>query len=101
MNSIIERATAATSPLVALVVDDPSTPQAQDSRRVGFTLSMDYSEALVMVHDRWRNDVEGIPHNSYLLAATFDPSAFATTPPVDRRVILLRVTGQCPNRDRL
>lgn len=96
MNSIIERATAATSPLVGLVLDDPSNPQAQDSRRVGFTLSMDYNEALVMVHDRWRNDVEGIPHNSYLLAATFDPSAFATTPPVDRRVILLRVTGRAP-----
>lgn len=96
MNSIIERATAATSPLVGLVLDDPSNPQAQDSRRVGFTLSMDYSEALVMVHDRWRSDVEGIPHNSYLLAATFDPSAFATTPPVDRRVILLRVTGRAP-----
>ncbi|TCM78062.1 uncharacterized protein DUF87 [Rhodovulum steppense] len=96
MNSIIERATAATSPLVGLVVGDPSNPQAQDSRRIGFTLSMDYNEALVMVHDRWRNDVEGIPHNSYLLAATFDPSAFATTPPVDRRVILLRVTGRAP-----
>lgn len=96
MNSIIERATSATSPLVALVVGEPSNTEAQDSRRIGFTLSMDYNEALVMVHDRWRNDVEGVPHNSYLLASTFDPSAFAATPPVDRRVILLRVTGRAP-----
>ena len=47
-----------------------------------------------MVHDKWRNEVEGVPHNSYLLAATFDPAAFASTQPVDRRVILLRVTGR-------
>jgi hypothetical protein len=96
MTSILERATAVSSPLVALVVEDPSKAETHDSRRIGFTLTMDYSEALVMVHDKWRNEVEGVPHNSYLLAATFDPAAFASTQPVDRRVILLRVTGRAP-----
>ncbi len=49
-----------------------------------------------MVHDKWRSEVEGIPHNSYLLAATFNPADFAAAQPVDRRVILLRVTGRAP-----
>lgn len=92
--NVIERATSQSSPLVQLITDDPSTQASGSARRIGFTLSMDYSEALVMVHDRWRNQVDGVPHNSYLLAATFDPTAFADTQPVDRRVILLRVTGR-------
>lgn len=94
MKSLIEREAAEKSPLVSLLVDDVAKQETLDSRRIGFTLSMDYTEALVMVHDKWRNDVEGIPHNSYLLAATFNPADFVTTPPVDRRVILLRVTGR-------
>lgn len=96
MNSIIDRAVSASSPLVSLLAKDPSEAATHDARRIGFTLTMDYSEALVMVHDSWRNRVEGVPHNSYLLAATFDPSKFASTPAVDRRVILLRVTGRAP-----
>ncbi len=96
MDKIIERATSATSPLVGLITSDPNSTDQQsvDSRRVGFTLSMDYNEAVVMIHDRWRSDVDGIPHNSYLLAATFDPAAFASTQAPDRRVVLLRVTGK-------
>ncbi|MBW0159694.1 ATP-binding protein [Sedimentimonas flavescens] len=96
MNSIIERAASVTSPLVSLIAADPSKPETHDARRIGFTLTMDYSEALVMVHDKWRNDVSGVPHNSYLLAATFDPAKFATTQAVDRRVVLLRVVGRAP-----
>ena len=74
MNGIIERAATISSPLVSLLAKDPSEAATHDARRIGFTLTMDYSEALVMVHDSWRNKVEGVPHNSYLLAATFDPS---------------------------
>lgn len=96
MNSIIERAATVSSPLVSLITEDASKHETHGARRIGFTLTMDYSEALVMVHDKWRNDVEGVPHNSYLLAATFDPAKFATTQPVDRRVVLLRVTGRAP-----
>lgn len=96
MNGIIDRAATKNSPLVRLLAKDPSELATHDARRIGFTLTMDYSEALVMVHDTWRNRVEGVPHNSYLLAATFDPSSFGGTPAVDRRVILLRVTGRAP-----
>lgn len=96
MNSIIERAATVSSPLVSLLAENPSETVTYDARRIGFTLTMDYNEALVMVHDTWRNNVEGVPHNSYLLAATFDPSKFASTQAVDRRVILLRVTGRAP-----
>jgi DNA helicase HerA-like ATPase len=96
MKALLERGTAEKSPLVSLLVDEIANLDTHDSRRVGFTLSMDYSEALVMVHDKWRSDVEGIPHNSYLLAATFNPADFAAAQPVDRRVILLRVTGRAP-----
>jgi len=94
MKALIERGAAERSPLVSLLVDDVAKLDTHDGRRVGFTLSMDYSEALVMVHDKWRSEVEGIPHNSYLLAATFNPADFAAAQPVDRRVILLRVTGR-------
>lgn len=95
MHSIIDRATTKNSLLVRLLTN-PSEPTTHDAQRIGFTLTMDYSEALVMVHDTWRNRVQGVPHNSYLLAATFDPSNFTGAPEVDRRVILLRVTGRAP-----
>lgn len=94
MNSIAEKFAGTASPLVSLLGGTPGGANASDPRRVGFTLTMDYGEATVMVHDRWRSDVEGIPHNSYLLAATFDPEQFANADPIDRRVLLLRVTGR-------
>lgn len=96
MASIADRFASISSPLVTLLSDPSSGASSYNARRIGFTLSMDYGEAIVMVHDRWRSDVEGIPHNSYLLAATFDPSEFTSADPVDRRVILLRVTGRAP-----
>ena len=40
---------------------------------VGWTYSIDYDTALVMTNDLWKARVFGIPHNCFLLAATFNP----------------------------
>jgi len=60
---------------------------------VGWTYSIDYEYAFVMTNDLWKAKALGVPHNCFLVAAAFDPEAFANTPEVDREVILLRVIG--------
>lgn len=91
MNSFLEKIVTTSSPLVALLSRDPSESTRLDAQRVGFTLSMDYEHAIVMINDAWRKDVYGIAVNSYLLAATFDLRKFNETEAVDKRVVLLRV----------
>jgi hypothetical protein len=60
---------------------------------VGWTFSIDYELAYVMTNDLWKAKSLGVPHNCFLLAASFDPENFASTPEADREVILLRVLG--------
>lgn len=65
----------------------------QPENFVGWTYGIDYETALVMTNDLWKAKSLGIPHNCFLVAATFDPEKFASTPPEDQEVILLRVIG--------
>ena len=67
----------------------------QKENFVGWIYSIDYENALVVTNDAWKQNVKGIPHNSFLVAASFDPEKFSTTSEMDREVILLRVVGTC------
>ncbi len=56
-------------------------------------LRIDYGEAVVLTHDRWKFDAGGIPRHSFLLATSQDIS----NPHVDDdEVLLLRVDGTAP-----
>jgi hypothetical protein len=60
------------------------------SIRVGAVFQLDYSEAVVLTHDRWKFDAGGIPRHAFLLATARD----INTPQVDDdEVLLLRVEG--------
>ncbi len=65
----------------------------QPDNFVGWTYAIDYEFALVMTNDLWKAQALGIPHNCFLVAASFNPDEFAQTPEEDQEVILLRVIG--------
>lgn len=65
----------------------------QEENFVGWVYNIDYEKALVMTNDMWKEKVSGIPHNSFLLAAPFNPQKYGDVRDIDRQVILLRVTG--------
>ena len=69
-----------------LLTDDRST-------RIGAIYRLDYNEAIVLTHDKWKFDAGGIPQYSFLLATAQD----INTPQVDDdEVLLLRVEGTAP-----
>lgn len=65
----------------------------QNKNFVGWIYSINYEKALVISNDEWKHKVRGIPHNSFLIATSFDPQKFNNTAEEDKQVILLRVTG--------
>ena len=79
---------------INLVLQKDFLPQLiQQENFVGWTYGIDYQTALVMTNDLWKARSLGIPHNCFLLAATFNPEQFAAVPEEDREVLLLRVIG--------
>lgn len=63
------------------------------STRIGAIHQIDYSQAVVLTHDRWKFDAGGIPQFSFLLATAQD----VNDPHVDDdEVLLLRVEGTAP-----
>ena len=40
---------------------------------IGYVYGMRFEEALVLTNDKWKHKVDGLPHNSFLVAAGFDP----------------------------
>jgi len=65
----------------------------QPENFIGWTFAIDYEYAFVMTNDLWKARALGVPHNCFLVAASFNPDEFAGTPEIDREVILLRVIG--------
>jgi len=82
---------------------DPLAMLVQPDFFVGWTYSVDYEYALVMTNDLWKAHALGVPHNCFLLAASFNPEEYAGTPEEDREVILLRVlsSAKLPQDDDL
>jgi hypothetical protein len=56
-----------------------------------------------MTNDLWKARVNGIPHNCFLVATTFDPDKYTDTKTIDKEVILLRVveSSKMPQDDDL
>ena len=84
MVDIVNKVVTAESELVKLLGDF-------DSSFVGYVYGMRFDEALVLTNDAFKQRVNGIPHNSFLLAAGFNPQRFRDGHEIDREVILLRV----------
>lgn len=67
----------------------------QKENFVGWIYSIDYEKALVITNDLWKSNVKGIPHNSFLLATSFEPDKYGEADEADKEIILLRVIGSC------
>ena len=71
-----------------------------EKTRVGDLLSLDYSEAIILVHDALRQEVRGLPMGCFLLATRIAPETKPDANEEDTALILLRVIGHSslPNR---
>jgi len=77
----------------ALLKDDYLVQMLQKDNFVGWVYSIDYDFALVVTNDLWKAKVQGIPHNCFLIAASFNPDNYQNVPEEEREIILLRVIG--------
>jgi len=71
----------------------PLAKLLQPEHFVGWVYSIDYELAYVMTNDLWKYQALGIPHNCFLVAASFDPADLANVPQEEQEIILLRVLG--------
>ncbi len=83
MNNILNQITAS-HPLSLLIGDI-------DRSFVGYVYNLRYDEAYVQTNDSFKHAVDGLAHNSFLVAAGFDPTRFNEAPLIDQEVVLLRV----------
>lgn len=67
----------------------------QEDNFIGWVYSINYDKALVVTNDEWKQKVKGIPHNSFLVATSFNPKKFNEVDSADQQVILFRVNGSC------
>lgn len=84
MKDLINQIVTAESDLVKLLGDF-------NNSFVGYVYGMRFDEVLVMTNDAWKHAVNGIPHNSFLVAAGFNPNKIADALAIDQEVVLLRV----------
>lgn len=77
------------------VSSDKLVSLIQTENYVGRIYSIDYENALVLTNDAWKQKVNGVPQNAFLIATTIDPSKYNETDEFDKEVILLRVNGSC------
>lgn len=82
---------------------DPLVQIIQKDNFVGWVYSIDYDNALVMTNDLWKEKAQGIPHNSFLVAASFNPEEFSQASQAEKEIILLRVIGtsKLPQEDHI
>jgi hypothetical protein len=88
MNTVL-RAVLSDNPLTRLIGE-------VDQSFVGYVYNLKYDECYVQTNDAFKHAVNGMPHNSFLLAAGFDPARFDAAPVIDQEVVLLRVLGPAP-----
>ena len=72
----------------------------KENEIVGDLLSLDYTEAIVLVHDSLRQSVGGLPLGCFLLATRLEVNSTPDPNDEDTALILLRVAGQAtlPNK---
>ncbi len=71
-----------------------------ETTKVGDLLSLDYSEAIILVHDALRQEVKGLPMGCFLLATRIVPNTKPRADKEDTALILLRVIGHSPLPNR-
>jgi hypothetical protein len=76
-----------------LLTGDLLVKLVQKENFIGWVYSIDYDYAYIMTNDLWKANALAVPHNCFLVAATFDPEKFSTVPIEEQEVILLRVVG--------
>lgn len=76
-----------------LVQNDPLPQIIRDEAFVGWVYAIDYETAAVMTNDIWKTQASGVPHNCFLLAASFDPGQYTQASDAEKEVVLLRVVG--------
>ena len=71
-----------------------------EKTKVGDLLSLEYSEAIILVHDALRQEVRGLPMGCFLLATRIAPDTKPRAGEEDTALILLRIIGHAalPNR---
>ncbi len=62
-------------------------------RQVGDHLKLDYSEAMIVVHDKLLQDVGGLPLGCFLIATRVEPGSTPNPALEDTSFLLLRVLG--------
>ena len=75
----------------------------KEEEKVGDLLSLDYAEAIILVHDALRQEVRGLPMGCFLLATRIAPNT-KSKPRADKEdtaLILLRVVGHSPLPNRM
>ncbi len=76
-----------------ILEEHPLAKLLQADNFVGWVYSIDYTYAYVMTNDLWKYKALGIPHNCFLVAASFDPQHLSEASEDEMEVILLRVLG--------
>lgn len=84
MSTVANQIMAGDNPLAKLL-------DSHQVAHVGYVYGMSFNDALVLTNDAWKERVAGIPHNSFLIGAGFDPENMTQAHEFDREVILLRV----------
>lgn len=77
------------------VTSDKLVSLIQTENYVGRIYSIDYENALVLTNDAWKQKVNGVPQNAFLIATAIEPSKYNETDEFDKEIILLRVNGSC------
>jgi hypothetical protein len=57
---------------------------------VGYVFNMTYENAFILTNDFWKENVKGIPHNCFLVAASFNPQKYSDTRKIEDEIVLLR-----------
>ena len=86
MSDLIPNVGAGTLLEQTLLADDRAV-------RVGAIQTLDYDRAVVITHDKWKEDVGGIPQYAFLLATAREIGSGGRD---DDEVLLLRVEGTAP-----
>lgn len=80
---------------ILLIVENKLLNLIQEDNFIGWVYSINYEKALIITNDEWKLKVKGIPHNSFLVATSFNPKKFTEADEADQQVILFRVNGSC------
>ena len=62
------------NPVNNLFNNDPLLKLIQEENFIGWIYSIDYDSALVVTNDLWKSNVNGVPHNSFLVASSINPN---------------------------